>query len=269
MVIFLCSRTSTAISRVYRGQARPWNIVPSAWRHANQLIENEQRVAALYTYLKEWTTSEHDFVFELFGRIDQYGNAKGLAQHYCLPTTFVDFTYDPRIAIWFACAHSESDEPACSPKAASDHAVVYTSSFFKVLNTAKPRLRFPHPTARRIYRQAGFFIEYGKRPDSVPELLDFEQPWMWLQQNCVRLFFPRSYPDFSLLSDVDGLNVLTPDPFYEDVVTFARDRLSSDLCEDPEKASMALCVGSKVTHHGRTRHRSRSTSSIQTKISRS
>jgi hypothetical protein len=66
-----------------------------------------------------------------------------------------------------------------------------------------------------------------------------------LQQNCVRLFFPRSYPDFSLLSDVDGLNVLTPDPFYEDVVTFARDRLSSDLCEDPEKASMALWCGIK------------------------
>src|SRR5436190_16299 len=82
------------------------------------------------------------FIFDLFGRIDQFTDAKGLAQHYELPTTFVDFTFDPRVAIWFACGCSKSQEPACSPEAANDHAVVYFTSFLKLLNTSTLQLRF-------------------------------------------------------------------------------------------------------------------------------
>jgi hypothetical protein len=62
---------------------------------------------------------------------------------------------------------------------------------------------------------------------------------------CGMLFFPRTYPEFSLLSEVDGLNILTPDPFYEEVVNFARDILPSELCADPEKAALAFWSGIK------------------------
>src|SRR5437763_12604487 len=67
--------------------------------------------------------------FDLFGRIDDPGSAAAIAQHYGLPSSFVDFTFDPRIAVWFACLESPSEAVPDVPPGLSNCAVVYFTSF--------------------------------------------------------------------------------------------------------------------------------------------
>jgi hypothetical protein len=135
---------------------------------------------------------------------------------------------------------SGSDLPSApTRRERRNHAVVYLTSFYKLLHAGNVRLRLPHPSARRIYRQVGLFVDYGSRPDTIPEILDFEQRWMWTEQNCVRLFFPREYPIDASLSAVPKPDILTPDPFYEEVITHAKG-LSPDVCADPCMATLAL-----------------------------
>jgi hypothetical protein len=57
-----------------------------------------------------------------------------------------------------------------------------------------PALTFPPVQAERLFRQAGFFVNYGPRQGEIRPVLDYEEPWRWLQQNCARVFFPRAYP---------------------------------------------------------------------------
>ena len=141
------------IHGLYRGQARGWNIIPSGWRFPDQIADNEKRLNILSTYWKQWASSENDLAFDLFGRIDDRDAATAIAQHYGLPTSFVDFTFDPRIAMWFACSDSGGEPPAHLPSSVRNCAVVYFTSFKKLINVGKAQFKTPHPAAARIYRQ--------------------------------------------------------------------------------------------------------------------
>jgi hypothetical protein len=208
---------------LYRGQARGWNIVPSAWRFPTQIQDNEKRLDLLEAYWKKWTTPDHDLSFDLFGRIDDRNAAAAIAQHYGLPTPFVDFTFDPRIALWFACSKSNSEPVASLPPALQNCAVVYFTSFLKLINVGKYQIRMPHPAAARIYRQSGCFLDYGGLPESVPEVLDFQQSWMWPQENCSRIFFPRNYPLDDSLQKISHDWIYAPDAFLEESVRSVRE----------------------------------------------
>jgi hypothetical protein len=64
-------------------------------------------------------------------------------------------------------------------------------------------------------------VDYGPKPKSIPAALDFQQPWMWLLENCFRLFFPRDYPRDSSLQDIPHDWIYAPDSFFEESVRIA------------------------------------------------
>jgi hypothetical protein len=152
---------------LYRGQSRGWNIVPSIWRSPEQR-ENEKRLNALAAFWQYWASPEHDFAFDLFGKIEDAGSTAAMAQHYGLPTSLVDLTFDPRIAMWFACSETQSEPIAELPATLRNCAVVYFTSFYKLVSVSKLQIRLPHPAATRIYHQSGCFVDYG--PSHSPYL---------------------------------------------------------------------------------------------------
>jgi hypothetical protein len=239
---------------LYRGQARGWNIIPAIWRFPDQLPDNQLRLDALAAYWKNWTSPDHDLSFDLFGRVEDGGAAAAIAQHYGLPTSLVDFTFDPRIAIWFACSESESQPLQALPSGLRDCAVVYFTSFYKLISVSNWQIRLPHPAAARIYRQSGCFVDYGSQPESIPPVLDFEQPWMWLQENCFRLFFPRKYPDDASLREIAHDWIYARDAFFESVSVAKR--LSGDSLQPTESAVMMLTMGVKGTPSWRVKDQS-------------
>ena len=227
---------------LYRGQARGWNIVPSAWRSAGQIRANEKRLAALHTFWKEWCSPEHDPSFELFGRLDDLRAAEAVAQHYGLPTNLIDFTFDPRIALWFACDECRTESVPDLSESLRNHAVIYFTSFYKLVSVGKYAIHLPHPSASRVYRQSGCFLDYGEKPESVPTVLDFRESWMWAQENCYRLFFPRSYPNDFSLNEISSDWIYASEEFFEQSVKLVM-RLDGSQLLDPKAAADALRLG--------------------------
>jgi hypothetical protein len=237
---------------VYRGQARSWNIVPTAWRFPDEERPNDQRLGALARYWKEWTSPDNDRTFDLFGRLDKPASVAAVAQHYGLPTTLVDFTFDPRIAVLFACSRCDHGSPPGIPEDMRDHAVIYFTSFYKLASIGNQRICLPHPAAQRIYRQSGCFADYGPRPHSIPDILDFDERWMCVQENCFRLFFPRTYPLDNSLEKVKHEWIYAPDLFFEESVTVAKN-LDTAILEDDESAFVALGLRVKAKPSWRIR----------------
>lgn len=238
---------------LYRGQGRSWNIVPTAWRFPDDEKLNAQRLEALARYWKEWASPANDMTFELFGRLDNPASVAAVAQHYGLPTTLVDFTFDPRIAVWFACSQCDHGSPPGIPENMRDQAVVYFTSFYKLASLGNQRICLPHPAAQRIYRQSGCFADFGPRPDSIPDILDFDQGWMCVQENCFRLFFPRTYPQDTSLEQVEDEWIYAPDLFFEESVAVAK-KLDSSMLQDAESAFIALGMRVKAKPSWRTRN---------------
>lgn len=84
-------------------------------------------------------------------------------------------------------------------------------------------------------------MDYGGIPQSIPANLDFTQQWMWPQENCFRIFFPRAYPRDESLRRVEQEWIYAPDPFFEESVRIVRDFAAKDI-ETSESASMLLAL---------------------------
>jgi hypothetical protein len=204
---------------IYRGQSSPWNIIPSAWRQSNPEFqkENKIRLEAFNQFVSTFMTDQDDLGFDVFGKLDTVKKAEALAQHYALNTNLVDFTFDPLIALYFASSESEhkSGEIAGIP---GNCGVVYTTSFYKAISSSNFHFSLPPAQLTRLINQCGLFIDFGERPASVPATLDFSEPWMYLQQNCSRLFFNRNYPKEEAHDTFTKSFVLPADPFIEETI---------------------------------------------------
>ncbi|MEL6405778.1 MAG: FRG domain-containing protein, partial [Chloroflexota bacterium] len=80
---------------IFRGQRQLWSIVPSIMRKSESERQND--ILNLNRFAT-WIANSSDYNH----MIDDKDRILSIAQHYHLPTYFVDFTYSPDIAAFFA-----------------------------------------------------------------------------------------------------------------------------------------------------------------------
>ncbi|MFS4467533.1 FRG domain-containing protein [Maribacter sp. 2210JD10-5] len=87
---------------LFRGQAQNWNVTPSSARlNQNEFEEGIEKLKRLYSFFE---TSENLLKYQ--SNIDWFF---AVAQHYGLPTNYIDFTTNYRVSAYFA-TNSNSNE---------------------------------------------------------------------------------------------------------------------------------------------------------------
>ena len=211
---------------VFRGQTRPWQVLPTAWRYdGNAALGIETLRQVVMSYMGPDDAVELD----LYGRMENETSALCLGQHYGIATNLVDFTFDPRVALLFAIGPSESEATLGS----GDCGVVDFIGFKIAVVLAKhaadtveskggegalPRVvlpGFPPVGAPRLFRQCGLFFDFG---DAREGELEFPIAH-WLMQNCCRMVFPRTYPEAEEYQELKQIcDFLLPnDPFFKEL----------------------------------------------------
>jgi hypothetical protein len=196
---------------VFRGQARPWLIEPTGWRTE---FPTASGVAAVGAYLTAVTGQDDAPEFDLLGRIRSESDATALCQHYGMPTSLVDFTFDPLAAVFFALSPTASQNS--SQDGLSDHAIVYTAPLARLAEFKKIGVAFPPIQSSRLFRQSGLFIDCGPKHATGAEAAT-EVGGTSLDEVCSRCYFPREYP---VDSEFEALKhrYLTSEPFFEELV---------------------------------------------------
>lgn len=90
----------------FRGQIKPWRLVPSFLRINTKEREQVQQVFGRF---EKWVEKTPGLEY-LIGNTDAQ---VAIAQHYGIPTNFIDFTTDPRVAAFFAIDHKDDVDDAC------------------------------------------------------------------------------------------------------------------------------------------------------------
>jgi len=216
----------------YRGQARAWDIMPSAWRSQSQAELSERLVPMFCDALQEHFAAAPDPVMHLAGRSDLSHATVGLAQHYGLPTNMVDFTFHPLVAMCFACGMTTS--PEVYPRdlhldRLRRCAVIYVIAAPALSSVARTTFEFPPSYSLRLYQQKGLFADFGRYPCSDPaHCLDgYTAEWTWLQQNCQRIFFPRTYPVIEGADELRDNHLMEGDEFLIEVARRVKDGIAA------------------------------------------
>jgi hypothetical protein len=204
---------------VYRGQSRPWSIVPTNWRSNRSPPSTADALAPMLAYLQTLMSDEDAIELGFIGRLRSIEDCTALAQHYGFPTTLVDFTFDPMVALRFACGPCDAPPPKGTHPDLAECAVVYFTSFHKLYDLSNVRLSFPPIQAERLFRQSGLFVDYGPKTSTLDNDDPSETP---LSQNLQRLYFQRTFPIDGSGFALPAADLLQPEPFLEDLVTQVR-----------------------------------------------
>ena len=197
---------------VFRGHRSPeWKLIPTLFRDPGFAVNS----ASLELFIRSLT--------ELFQLTAEDTRANGpyvhmaAAQHYGMRTPLLDFTADPRIAVYFACHGARPDR---------DHqVVVYGISFGKLVGLGAAVV-LPPPWVKRLYAQRGLFVDFST--------LHSEQQ---LRDHCIRVLFPpdERFARTVLVDKADAL--LPPDPWYEEAICWAHAQVQTAdytfWCETP------------------------------------
>lgn len=183
---------------VFRGQGDPdWRLTPGALREPRDPLDAPAlelfiaAVAGLFEIVAEDTRMNGRHVH------------LAAAQHYGMRTPLLDFTADPRTAVFFANEGARPDR---------DRRVAVYGIPLMVLASLGGAVVLPPPWVHRLYAQRGLFLDCV----GMPADLD-------LRELCFRVLFPL---DDAFASSIlpGGVEVLLkPDPWYEKAVAWARE----------------------------------------------
>jgi hypothetical protein len=240
-------------SPLFRGQAHPWPITPKLWRSDHNDVRNfgPHPIEAFRKVLAYWAETSRDVSFELFGKLASLEGATAAAQHYDFPTNYVDFSFNPLVALHFAVGNCPITE--LIPETPPHHGVVYIIPFVKLAHVAqltgsKSIFHFPPVQVSRLYRQAGCFADFGSMPEDLSQLrATAEAPWMWTELNCRRLFFPREYPAASDVQVLRNSDLEVGEPFFLNSLEALRGYCLScgQFVEEEARSHMTLWAASR------------------------
>ena len=132
----------------------------------------------------------------------------GTAQHFGIRTPFLDFSFDPAVAVWFACQEAKGDGREMASVFALPN---------RIGMVAGAAILLPHPYIQRLYRQRGLFVQ----PVTA----------VGLRQLCVEVRFPPD-PGFEVVRDnLKRPNLLPGDEWWVMMVSLAR-RIASMGLDD-------------------------------------
>jgi hypothetical protein len=163
---------------LFRGQRRPWPVVSTFRRLA---LERRDEAFSRVNQFVNWAQQEPSLLRYGFSG-DQ---AIAVAQHYGIPTTFIDFTTDIEVARHFATESSKDESPdeydgkCCIIAAHSDRFKAWVAQRFKQSNKfLGPQIvRIDVANLWRLEAQAGVFIVDDELLDAYPfEYLVFPAP---------------------------------------------------------------------------------------------
>lgn len=246
---------------IFRGQSDSrWSITTSFERRSE--LTSEFKQSWIYTFVdlveRVLNTPQHhltEFPFAgdlgaLYDPVSTGGpggkaHHVATAQHFGIPTPFLDFTTDPSVAVWFA---SKDADTIRAPLAS---AFAVTVLF---LGT-QAALLYPHPYVGRFYRQRGMVVAVGgkgirnlsvevrfppdpafkvRRHRHALKLLQHEQvPEDW-DRDWRHALWPQKPKQFEVEDEVD---LLPEDPWWVQLTNVARDLVEHDRLDDLKKAN--------------------------------
>ncbi|NRF65784.1 FRG domain-containing protein [Aquincola sp. S2] len=230
---------------VFRGQANPWPILPSALRTQLYRQHNHNFVEALRSYVATHLPEEEIAGLSEYANLSHFSNAAAMGQHYGLPTHWVDFTFHPLVALHFASLDANAAAPANHPL--PGHGVIYRTRFGKLQRMQDVGLidlhleLLPPWVMKRWYQQSGFHV-------SCPD--ESEDQWKSFTDECEAIHFPRHYPKLSqkahVLDEASIAGALAPpdDPFYavQTKIVLHRWYPSEPFIEDAIAAIVGCCA---------------------------
>jgi len=229
--------TGTKVSlprrQFFRGQARTdWSLSPTLLRTTGRDRTRAERATRLAASIIEL---EFNMLWDADGsqtwpRLNR-GFGLAAAQHYEMPTLFLDWTGEPAIAMHFAtCSRSSQTSPM---------AAVYWADVVD-LTSLGLRMLLPPPYVLRLYHQRGFFTE-----------VTTEESAEKLTLQCHRIQFPAQ-PCLPIQMTADGDTMfagdpLLPDPWFEALQKWSWLHQADDQIQsDAVAATMAFHA-----HHAR------------------
>lgn len=171
---------------LFRGQAQNWPVVTTAGRLSQEDYKKEtETIRSLHDFF-----STHDPLKKYVNDVDWF---YAVAQHYSVPTNYLDFTEDPKVAAYFA-THSTSNQIGkesiiiCLDQVDFENFLNKTSQLYRNAKIPPHLLSIDVDNLWRLQAQSGRFLytPYG----SIEQYYDFD-----------RIFFPFTEPYQGIKTD--------------------------------------------------------------------